>query len=80
MNKKEKCGRKRKRKAIRGDEDFFNKEKKIKSKKKKPLTAQDLGNVGIIIHDSTVRKRLIEGRRKKNTDHYHEEKRIFYAN
>lgn len=62
VNRKGRCGRKRKTTAR--DEAFLIRESKLNPRKTSQQLQRDLAHAGVIIHDSTVRKRLKEGGRK----------------
>lgn len=62
VNRKGKCGRKRKTTAR--DEVFLIRESRLNPRKTSQELQQDLAHAGVVVHDSTVRKRLIEGGRK----------------
>lgn len=67
VNRKGKCGRKRK--TTRRDEAFLIRDSKLNPRKTSQELQQDLAHAGVIVHDSTVRKRLIEGGRKTIRPH-----------
>lgn len=62
VQRKGKCGRKRK--TTPRDEAFLIRESKLNPRKTSQELQKDLAHVGVIVHDSTIRKRLIEGGRK----------------
>lgn len=62
VQRKGKCGRKRK--TTPRDEAFLLRESKIHPRKTSYDLQQDLEKAGVKIHDSTVRRRLLEGGRR----------------
>lgn len=62
VQRKGKCGRKRK--TTSRDESFILRNSKLNPKKTSYDLQQDLEKAGVKIHDSTIRRRLLEGGRK----------------
>jgi hypothetical protein len=54
----------RKRKTTQADDRFLLRKSKLDPRKTSQELQQDLAESGIVIHDSTVRKRLLENGRR----------------